>query len=166
MRDNFWLEEKLRKIWAAYFSDIPRLNNVNIAFGRKAKRRLASIRQRQRDCKNADTEIMMTGFYRDLSVPEFVVDVTIAHELCHYAHGFASPLPQFSKFPHRGDLVDKEIEKRGLAKDLKAQKEWLEKNWNQIVGEKIFGGGTRMRRRRNKSGKSAGFWVKFVRNLT
>jgi hypothetical protein len=48
MRDNFWLEQKLNFIWAKYFEDVKKLNNINIHFGRKAKRRLASIRQQNR----------------------------------------------------------------------------------------------------------------------
>ena len=138
MRDNHWLKSKLDEIWTAHFSDVPRLNEVSIRFGKKAKRRLASIRQLRRDSKYSDTQITVTGFYRDERVPEFVVETTLAHELCHYAHGFASPLPQYSRFPHRGDIVDSELEKRGFTERLALQKEWLESSWNNLVRDKIF----------------------------
>lgn len=138
MRDNFWLEQKMNTIWNQYFSDVKRLNTIKIHFGRKAKRRLASIRQINRYNKNSDTEIKVTGYYKDPAVPEFIVDVTIAHELCHYAHGFASPLPQFSKFPHKGDIVDHELKKRGLGQFLAEQEKWLKDNWNGMVNDEIF----------------------------
>jgi len=138
MRDNYWLETKMEALWAKYFSDVTRLNRIHIHFGRKAKRRLASIRQLSGNNKYSDTSIQVTGFYRNQQVPEYVVDLTIAHELCHYAHGFASPLPQFSRFPHKGDIVDDELRRRGLGKALKMQEAWLKENWNTIVGETVF----------------------------
>jgi len=138
MRNNKWLEDQLALIWSKYFGDVPKLNNIHISFGRKAKRRLASIRQLSRKNKKSDTKITITGYYRDEQVPERVVAATIAHELCHYAHGFASPLPQFSRYPHRGDVVDNELRNRGLGEDLQFQEKWLKENWNQLVKDKIY----------------------------
>lgn len=152
MRDNLWLEQKLDMIWDRYFSDIKRLNTIKIHFGRKAKRRLASIRQINKYNKNSDTEIKVTGYYKDIKIPEYIVDVTIAHELCHYAHGFASPLPKFSKFPHKGDIVDNELKRRGLGQLLETQEKWLKENWNNIVKHEVFTKKHRyIRKRRNKS---------------
>jgi hypothetical protein len=134
MRDTAWLEKILDTVWKDYFSDIPKLNKISISFGRMARRRLASIRQTNRRDKKSDTKILVTGFYKNETVPERIVRVTIAHELCHYAHGFASPLPQFSKFPHRGDIVDDELRKRGLGVDLDFQEKWLKNEWVALVG--------------------------------
>jgi hypothetical protein len=159
MRDNFWLEQKLEEVWSRYFSDIERLNKIQVHFGKRARRRLASIRQSTFNNKSSDTEIRVTAFYKDEKVPEYVVETTLAHELCHYVHGFASPLPQFSKFPHHGGLVDKELVKRGLGEQLKMQKKWLEENWNDIVGEAVF----RHRTRRQRTKRSA--FTRFVQNL-
>ena len=133
MRNNEWLKTRLDEIWQLYFNDIPRLNSVSIVFGRSAKRRLASIRQMRKNDKKSDTLIKVTGYFKDEKIPEFVVDTTIAHELCHYAHGFASPLPQFHRYPHRGDVVDKEMTKRGLEVLIKRQNDWLKTNWADIV---------------------------------
>lgn len=146
-RNNRWLEEKLEVIWQKYFSDVKKLNKVHIIFGKKAKRRLASIRQLKFNNKLSDTEIKVTSFYKDERVPEYVIESTIAHELCHYAHGFASPYPQFSKYPHKGDIVDSELKKRGLGSTLRAQDLWLKNNWNKIVGENIY----KPKRRRRRS---------------
>jgi hypothetical protein len=146
MRDNKWLEEKLEYLWQTYFIDLKKLNKVHIHFGKKAKRRLASIRQTRLHDKLSDTQITVTGFYQDEKVPEYVLEATIAHELCHYAHGFASPHPQFSKYPHKGDIVDSELKKRGLGKTLKLQDTWLKQHWKEIIGEDIFR--TKPRRKR------------------
>lgn len=134
MRDNLWLKNRLHKIWQEYFKDVPMLNNVEIFFGKRAKKRLASIRQKSHNDPSSDTEIRVTGYYKNVAIPEYVVDATLAHELCHYAHGFASPLTQYSKFPHKGDIVDIELEKRGLGNTLKMQKDWLKENWLNITG--------------------------------
>ncbi|MCX6808178.1 MAG: hypothetical protein NTW50_00730 [Candidatus Berkelbacteria bacterium] len=134
MRDNLWLEQKLEQIWNQYFGEVPKLNEIKIKFGFKAKRRLASIRQKDIKNKCSDTQILVTGFFQDERVPEYVVDVTLAHEICHYVHGFASPLPKFSRYPHRGSLVDTELRERGLGKLLAEQNIWLKSTWHEIVG--------------------------------
>lgn len=146
MRDNVWLEEKLEKIWRGHFTDVERSNDVEIKFGAKARRRLGSIRQIDPKDKNSKTRILMSGYFRDESVPESIIDVTIAHELCHYAHGFCSPLPKYSKYPHQGGLVDKELKSRGFADALKFQKTWLKTEWPGITGEPVRR--HRVRRRR------------------
>jgi len=164
MRNNNWLKLKLEEVWQKYFSDVERLNTVDIHFGKKAKRRLASIRQLKKDSKHSDTEIRVTTYYQDERVPEYVIDTTIAHELCHYAHGFASPHPQFFSHPHRGDVVDKELTKRGLGDQLAAQEKWLKTSWHEVVGEDIFTPKIRVHRRR-KSNKTVSPLLRFIKNL-
>lgn len=151
MRDDQWLEVRLNTIWRKYFSDIKKLNTVKIHFGRKAKKRLASIRQLSKHDKHSDTEIKVTAYFKELQVPEYIVDVTIAHELCHYAHGFASPLPKFSQFPHRGSLVDNELKKRGLGEMLEKQEKWLKEDWKLIIKDDLRVKRRRRRRSRPKS---------------
>lgn len=134
MRDNVWLEQKLDEIWRGHFADIPRSNEVTIAFGQRARRRLGSIRQVNHRDKSSATKILITGYFTDEIVPESIVSAVIAHELTHYAHGFASPHPQFAHFPHQGGIVDKELVKRGFEKELKFQKSWLKTDWPKIIG--------------------------------
>ncbi|PIS07624.1 hypothetical protein COT78_02910 [Candidatus Berkelbacteria bacterium CG10_big_fil_rev_8_21_14_0_10_43_13] len=135
MRDNHWLEEKLNKIWQEYFADIERSNEIEIKFGAKARRRLGSIRQIDPKDKNSKTRILMSGFFCDERVPELMIDATIAHELAHYAHGFCSPLPKLSRYPHQGGKVDNELKKRGFGKILKFQQNWLKTEWPKIIGK-------------------------------
>lgn len=163
MRDDKWLFQKLDEIWDGHFSDVPQNNDVSIKFGRRARQRLGSIKQedssfchsrpplsflRRRESlrrinsggnldKNRKTIITINGLFRDLSVPEYVVTATIAHEMCHYAHGFSSPLEQRHPHPHYGGVVTKEMKERGFGEILKKQKKWLKEEWPQLLKEKM-----------------------------
>lgn len=130
MRDDYWLKEKLESILRDYFPEVEIRNNIFIKFGRKARTRLGSIRKAK---DGSDTAIIITGFFQEEKVPEYIIDLTIAHELCHYVHGFFSPMPKLSHYPHQGRIVDKELAVRGLAKELKLQKAWLKENWGKIA---------------------------------
>lgn len=130
MRDDIFLSDRLDFLWGKYFADISKSNKVYIKFGRKAVKRLGSIRQKNDE---TDTIIILNGHFKDKKIPCHVIDATIVHELCHYAHGFSSPLPQLSRFPHRGGLVDKELIRRGLLNLLEKEKKWLNKNWFKYI---------------------------------
>lgn len=156
MRDEKWLFQKLDEIWDNHFSDIPQENNVKIVWGRRARTRLGSIkggngprltRQRPKNKPSRsgastlnhlqrspeETIITINALFKDEKIPEEVVIATIAHELVHYAHGFHSPLEQKFDAPHAGGIVIKELEKRGLGKIMKIQKEWLKNNWRDYI---------------------------------
>ena len=47
-------------------------------------------------------------------IPEYIIDLTLAHEMIHYMHGFNSPLPKQFRHPHAGSVVDRELKKRGF----------------------------------------------------
>ncbi|MEK7461127.1 MAG: hypothetical protein AAB647_02845 [Patescibacteria group bacterium] len=128
-RTNAWLTAQLDAVWTAYFSDVPRANPVMIVFGKKARARLGSIRQ-----KNGHTTITITGYFRNVAVPENVVHETIAHELVHYTHGFESPLPKLYRYPHEGRIVQNELASRGLKASHQATRAWLKSHWLKIVG--------------------------------
>jgi hypothetical protein len=150
MRNRQFLEKILYDLWENHFCDIPRKNLVIIKYGKYSKRQLGSIklanrrtkikgllREKSEDYKAQDdksiTVITITRHFRDEIVPEFVVRATIAHELCHYAHGFSSPLQKSFEKPHQGSVIKKELQKRGLfEKQLKADK-WLKENWLDII---------------------------------
>lgn len=124
-RDNRWLEDKLNEVWTDYFSDVRRINPIIIKFGRRAKCRLGSIRL----TKEKISFISINSILKDSKTPEYLVLVTIAHELIHYAHGFSSLHEKKYQNPHQGGVVTKEIKVRGLGKQLVNQKKWLEANW-------------------------------------
>lgn len=133
MRNNQYLLNRLQSIWQSYFSDCCMGNNIYIHFGRKAEKRLGSIRKiRYANTNRFDTLITINGYFRDKKIPDYVIDATIAHELCHYIHGISSPLPRLCLYPHRGGVIEKEFVKRGIDKLEKLENNWLNQNWEHI----------------------------------
>lgn len=121
-RDDKWLVSRINYLWDNYFSDVKQINPVFIRFGRYSRFRLGSIRL---DRYTKQSFITITGMFKDPSIPVEVVDHTIAHELCHYAHGFSSPKPRLHKYPHHGGIIKKELESRNLHHLTKAYDKWL-----------------------------------------
>ncbi len=147
MRDDAWLSEQMYELWENNFEDVPRLNNVVIKFGKKAKRQLGAIGWLQKKTKKVErllaqaedadvakvSLINITSYFKDENIPKYVVIATIAHEMCHYAHGFNSPLKQMYNHPHKGGIIRKEMQKRGLLKIYKEARAWLKANWSSYV---------------------------------
>mgnify|MGYP001619089329 FL=1 len=126
-RDDVWLKEKLENIWELLFPEVPRENNVHAKFKGKSLRRFGCIKR-----KGKDSLIEINSLFKNEIIPEHVVDVTLAHELVHYMHGFNSPLPRKYKHPHKGGIVDKELIKRGFGHSLKLEKVWAKKDWEKV----------------------------------
>lgn len=122
VRDDKWLLTRLDFIWNNHFSDVPQINPVFIRFGRFARLRFGSIRM---DPRSKKTFITITGMFKDPKISEEIVDHTIAHELCHYTHGFSSPHKRLHKFPHEGGIIKAELQNRGLIYLYKAYREWI-----------------------------------------
>lgn len=122
MRDDKWLLLRLDHIWTNYFSDVAQINPVFIRFGRFARLRFGSIRM---DRHTKKTYIIITGMFKEEKIPQDIIDHTIAHELCHYAHGFSSPHARLHKYPHEGGVIKKEMENRDLIHLFKAYKDWI-----------------------------------------
>lgn len=150
IRDNLYLEERLYNIWDDHFADVPRKNLVLIKFGKASKRQLGSIKWANKNSKiksllhpkkdehdiqddSRISIITVTRHFQDMRVPQDVLDMTIAHELVHYTHGFHSPLPKLFRHPHQGNIVNKELADRGLKEKLDQTEKWLKKNWLKII---------------------------------
>lgn len=129
MRTNANLKNRLNFFIDEYFSDVEIKNNIEISFGKKAKRQLGSIRM----LPNGTSKITITAHFRDLSIPQYVVDETIIHEFIHYTHGFSSPLPQFYQHPHKHGIMRKEFTERGLFEIYTTSKKWLKENWQLYI---------------------------------
>lgn len=142
-RDDKWLHSLLDETWDAHFSDVPQDNVVQVVFGRRARTRLGSIKIHPKD--PSITVITMNGLFRDTEIPEFIAKATLVHELCHYAHGFNSPLEQKFEHPHSGGVMRAEFAERGLEQLYLDQKKWLKENWLKVV-QKHFGQEYRRRR--------------------
>lgn len=149
MRDNNWLTENLYEIWEEHFVDVPRKNRVFIKFGKKSYRQLGCIKWAKEktaglgkiikdtpiieDDDKRISLIIITSYFKDEYIPKEVVNATIAHELCHYAHGFNSPLQQIYKHPHKGGIIRKEMSKRGMSELYKNANKWLKNNWESYI---------------------------------
>jgi hypothetical protein len=121
-RDDAWLISRLEYLWNDYFADVEEINPVFIRFGRFSKYRLGSIRLEK---LSKTSHITITGMFKDERIPVEVVDHTIAHEMCHYTHGFSSNKPRLHKYPHHGGVIKRELEARNLHKLVKAYDKWL-----------------------------------------
>lgn len=128
-RNDLWLLSRLDFIWSNYFSDVPQTNKVFIKFGRNSRVRLGSIRM---DKTSKNSYIIITSMFKNEKVPVEIIDHTIAHELCHYIHGFSSPNPRLHRYPHHGGLIRKELESRSLYYLVKAYGAW-KKQYRKIL---------------------------------
>ncbi|MBU3940692.1 MAG: hypothetical protein KKH88_02060 [Nanoarchaeota archaeon] len=127
MRDNYFLQKRLVQIWTEFFPDVPKLNEVSIIFKGKAKWKFGHI-----ESQGKNTRIVLNRLFRSQIVPQYIIDLTIAHELVHYAHGFHSPHPRKYKYPHQGGIVKKELNKRGFKELQKLEHKWFKTEWTHL----------------------------------
>src|SRR3989304_8850905 len=150
MRSNGWLKEQLDFLLKNYFSDVPITNPIEIKFGREARYRFGSIRlvkprglrilgsiRKLRDRIPQKSVVTITSLFARESIAVDVVRYTIAHELCHYAHGFSSQNRRMFKYPHHGGIVNKELKERGAENLILAFKKWLKIYRKKILAGKI-----------------------------
>lgn len=131
MRDDLFLAEKLNQIWSMLFPEVERKNNIIIRFKGRWKNKFGHIRL----LRNKDTEIAINSYFKNPEIPEYIIDITIAHELVHYMHGFNSPLEKRFKHPHKGNIVNRELVKRGFASMLKNEKNFIKDEWPRFISK-------------------------------
>ena len=125
MRDNDWLNNRLENIWKLLFSDVERQNKVNARFKGKWRNKFGHIKI----LKDKSSEIAVNSLFQNELIPEYIIDITLAHELTHYSHGFNSPLPKKYKHPHKGGIVNRELTKRGFEKMVILEKDFIKNKW-------------------------------------
>ena len=134
-----------------YFSGVLLTNPLEIKWGREAKYRFGSIKlvsyksikwdKGHKGIKGlirlGDTPkkslITITSMFCDGTIPVGVVHYTIAHELCHYAHGFSSTNKRMFRHPHHGGIINKELTERGAQDLIPIFKKWLREYRKQIL---------------------------------
>ena len=131
MRDDLWLNKRLSEIWEIFFSDVVRKNNIKIRFLGRWKNKFGHIKK----LKDGSSEIVINGLFKDDKIPDYIVDLTIAHEIVHYLHGFNSPYPKKFRYPHQGGIVKKELISRGFKIPLKIERRFLKQDWEVICKE-------------------------------
>lgn len=158
MRDEAWLQDMLDKTWDTYFADVRQDNDVRIEFGRRAKRRLGSIRL---DPSDRQTSIItMNGLFRLPEVPESVILATLVHELTHYAQGFNSPLERTQAHPHAGGVMRREFADRGLLDLYLEQKRWLKTCWVPLLERELPASRRRVLPKASRIKVPKPFWFK------
>lgn len=130
IRNQEWLEDRLRIVWMRGFSDLEPQNRVTIKFGQKTRTRLGSIRLTP---DKKESRILINRLFIQGEVPVKIVDAVIAHEITHYLHGFSSPLKRLYRTPHAGGVVTNELKNRGFGLELKFQKKWLKEVWPKFI---------------------------------
>jgi hypothetical protein len=128
-RDNRWLRQELSLLWNRYFPDIPKANTVTIEYSRSWKNRLGMICL---SLSGRTSYIGINSLLRLPQVPDVITLITVAHELVHYAHGFGSPLPRRFEHPHRGGVVLRELQERGLGEEYEQCREWIREHWESL----------------------------------
>lgn len=154
MRDDKWLEEQLQFLLKNHFANVKVTNPIEIRFGREAKYRFGSIKlvshKRYRGIKSIKglikvvgddrpkrSLINVTSMFAKESVPVDVVRYTIAHELCHYAHGFSSMNKRMFRHPHHGGIVNRELVERGAEHLIREFKIWLKGYRKAILASRV-----------------------------
>ena len=140
MRDDEWLEEQLQFLLRRYFSNVTLTNPIDVRFGREARYRFGSIKLLRhkglkifrKDSSPQKSIITITSMFAKEEVPVGVVRYTIAHELCHYAHGFSSTNKRMFRHPHHGGIVNRELTQRGAEDLIREFKVWL-KDYRKLI---------------------------------
>ncbi|MCX6811602.1 MAG: hypothetical protein NT039_02840, partial [Candidatus Berkelbacteria bacterium] len=87
MRNNLWLKELAQDIWFKYFSDVSATNDLRVKFGKRARWQLGCIRQSTKE--GSPSIVTINGYFKNLSIPQYVVESILVHEFIHYLAGFS-----------------------------------------------------------------------------
>lgn len=107
-----------------HFADLLHGEPIDVAIGRRAARRLASVKRGP-----SGPVITVNPLLLLPDLPPEVLEATIAHELCHIVHGFGTANRTMGLQPHRGGIVDAELNRRGLKNTAQVAKDWCRSQW-------------------------------------
>jgi hypothetical protein len=124
----------LDDLWRTHFADIPRPNEVVVGFGFPWKWRLGRIRM---SLDGRTSEITLNGLLDRPEVPRGIYVAIMAHEIVHYAQGFASPLPRAQRHAHAHGAVSHELAHRGLGATEHLLMEWGERVWPHLRAQAL-----------------------------
>lgn len=121
-----WL---LDDLWRSHFADVPRPNVLEVGFGFPWKWRLGRIRM---SLDGTTSEITLNGLLDRPEVPRTIYTAIMAHEIVHYAQGFASPLPRAQRHAHAHGAVSHELVRRGLGEMEALLERWGVECWPTV----------------------------------
>lgn len=145
LRDAAWLENRLESLWRAYYSDVPSGYPIAIHFGPRARYRYGSIYSVGSQC-----HILINRLFAHPDVPDYVIDATICHELAHYVHGYGSGLAKRYAHPHRGGVVDKEMQARNCWHFEEQACTWRKEHWKGLYDAKASDATARRKERERR----------------
>ncbi|MFA5357738.1 MAG: hypothetical protein WC308_02340 [archaeon] len=76
--------------------------------------------------------IEINSCFKSIEIPEYVLDYVLMHELVHYFQGFGSNHSRKTKYPHKGKVVEKKLERLGWGEITKKSEKWLKDNWRNV----------------------------------
>jgi hypothetical protein len=129
-------EYLVRKAAALARENFPERGITNlfvVKWGGKWKNQLGKIRPLK--SKEYGSVIEINSRFKSVGIPEYVLDYVIMHELVHYFQGFGSNHKQKHKFPHKGKVVEKELERLGWAEVTLKEERWVKGNWKNFQQE-------------------------------
>jgi hypothetical protein len=121
-------------LWAGYFADVPRPNDLLVGYAFPWKWRLARIRM---SLDGEWSEIGVNPLLRHPGVPHDIYIAVLAHEVVHYAQGFGSPLPRQQRHAHAHGAVGHELAQRGLGYTEHVLETWGETEWPRLREEAL-----------------------------
>ncbi|MEK6958556.1 MAG: hypothetical protein AABW59_00770 [archaeon] len=128
--DHF-LARKAAQLIRENFCERGVINLLVVKTGKRTRRKLGHIKTLKDREYGSTIEINPILF--DPDVPEYVLDYVIMHELTHYFQGFGSNHEKKGTHPHRGGLVDKELERLGWKEIMEKSEKWLKESWPTVL---------------------------------
>ena len=119
MPTDAFLAKKTAQLCREYFPHRTISNLLAVRWSKPWKSKLGHIKPLKNTAFGSLIEI--NSLLSDPRVPEFVLEVTLLHELIHYFQGFASNQARTQLHPHRGGAVTKEFAQFGWQELLKKQ---------------------------------------------
>ena len=106
-------------------------NLLVVKWGKRWNRTLGHIKTLEN--KDFGSEIEINSLFKNPDVPEYVLDYVLMHELVHYFQGFGSNHEKKSKHPHKGGVVDKELDRLGWKEIREKGEAWIKANWRDTL---------------------------------
>lgn len=148
--DNY-LAKKAASLVRENFQEKEVTNLLVVRWGKKWARTLGHIKPLKNENKH-DTSygsiIEINSILKSAEIPEYVLDYVLMHELTHYFQGFGSNHERKGKHPHKGGLVDKELERLGWGEIMEKSEKWLKENWAETLAKNNLSPYTKTRKRK------------------
>ena len=130
-----YLNSKAASLIRENFPERGVTNLLVVRWGRRWRNTLGHIKPLKDEEFGSVIEI--NALMKSTEIPEFVIDSVLMHELVHYFQGFGSNHEQKSRHPHRGGVVDRELERLGWKEIIEKSDKWVDDNWHDFVKREL-----------------------------